>query len=270
MAKHSKNRNVQPRPDSRFITTVKVNPQAVAAGFLGKNPRKIDLEKQVQKLVPRAVRGVQYSPRIPVAQNNVKWSGKQMGNTKFSMFTKKTGLNTLMTNKEGKSGFRIPALIAILAIVIGGGGYWAYSSLSSTEWGRMGSGAEANTNKWLENVSTQRTESAPVNSQKTQATESYKTWGTKPAVKAAGPSHQSKLAKHSGKRRHLTSSTKIHGKHHLVKHSSKSHKGKKFVSHKKGKSSKFVKGKSHSKHKLTSAKKKRLKSKHVTMASAQK
>ena len=254
MAKNSKNRSDHHRHDNRFVTTVKITPQA-AAKFI---------EKQAQKLVPRAVRGVQYTPRIPVAQNNVKWSGKQMGNTKFSMFTKKTGLNTLMSNKDGKAGFRIPALIAILAIVIGGGGYWAYDSLSSTEWGRMSSGAEVNTNKWLENVSNQRNESAPATAQKSKVTESYKTWGSDGATKSVSAS------KATGASKRIVGAKKHSGKS-LAKHSSKKHKGKKFTSGKKSKSkgsNKYAKGKSGKKHKLVSGKSKRSKAKHVTMTSA--
>jgi|GEM_PF-3376073 len=241
MGRKSKKRNFNrfnptpgPSPDLRFITTVKV-PQP-----------------DIQRLVPRAVRGFQHNPKVPVAQNNVKWSGKKMGHTKFSMFTKKTGLNTIMSNKDGKGGFKIPALMLILAVVLGGGGYWAYSSLSSTEWGRMSTSQEST--KWLEKVSSQRDNGSSGSSTKAyKNSEAFKTWGSAPTKST---SHKASLKKSASKK-------------HIVGKGSKKAKGKKFVA---GKKSSYKKAAYSSKHKkkakVAKLNKKKSKSKNIHTTSS--
>ena len=255
----------QPIRDLRFLTTVKVSPPAPIVQVSHRKPAQKKLAERVSKIAERLssrkVREVHHNPRVAVAQNNVKWSGKQMGNTKFSMFTKKTGLNTIMSNKDGKGGMKIPVLLAILALVIGGGGYFAYNSLTSTEWGRISSGDE--TNKWLDNVSTQRNQATPSkksNSQVAQS-EAYKTWGNTSLKTSTKKSHQTKKV----------SSSKSASKKHLSKHSSKKQNVKKYASSKKKSSKKNTSAKHSSKKQIKNSKyakgKKNQKSENISRTS---
>lgn len=205
-----------------FITTVKVTPEAAA--------------NVAQK---------------PVERIKQMWSGKKMGNTRFSMFTKKTGLNTIMSSKAATQ-YKLPVLVAMILFAIGGAGYWLYSTISTTEFNR--STANTEYNKWLENVSSQKNSSnGAAKSSKSYKSEAHNNWG----APGFGSDYSNKTAKVSAASKNKITKGHASSKSKKIAAAKTSSKGKKYVA-----------GKYKGQKKVISAKK--LKGKKIAANSASK